>query len=297
MENNKNQTTTFDYTEGTKRGVKYFGICVLVGIVVVMIVTYAIGAMLNASGAKASVYQPETPAQQKAFDDWKLYEIEHNCEMERAIAVANMHDAGHGVFIAKDLNLIQIKSTWTCEDQKSIIPTAKALSFEISSFNTQDNGINSQGSIQSSRDISSISVPSNTLAGIHSTEHNSEGLKKHPVMIKGSPSQQQYIDYAWNTYHDKNLVYLLKAENGLITPDRKHLIAYYYCPKTHKKGVFNDWGFGGTSDCWHPEIVKDPRFFSDPDWQIDQVYKLYKEGTTFSSRPKWASMKQYFNWI
>ncbi len=178
-----------------------------------------------------------------------------------------------------DLDQKQSKDCGTQE----FIPTAKALSFETSSFNTQDNAISFLAS--NGDNFGANNNNSNEISSI---------ITKHPVMIKGSPSQQQYIDYAWNTYHDKNLVYLMKAENGLITPDRQHSTAYY-CPG--KKGVFHDWGFGGISDCYHPEIVKDPRFFSDPQWQIDQVYNLYKGGTKFASRPKWASMKQYFTWI
>jgi hypothetical protein len=115
----------------------------------------------------------------------------------------------------------------------------------------------------------------------------------HPIH-KGSPGQQEYIDYAWNTYHDKNLVYLMKAENGLISPDRKHPLKYW-CPGTKSWG--HDWGFGGISDCYHPQITNDPRFLTDWRWQIDQVYLLYKGGTKFYSRPKWSQMAKFFQWV
>lgn len=199
----------------------------------------------------------------ESHDPEQVYQVarQQYCEAEKTLAHTKMrqHVESPDQYPLSSEKLLDLdqKQSKNCEGSDSIIPTAKALSFDPDMMTPVK-------------------------------------VDLHPVMIKGSPSQQQYIDYAWNTYHDKNLVYLMKAENGLITPDRQHSTAYY-CPG--KKGVFHDWGFGGISDCYHPEIVKDSRFFSDPQWQIDQVYNLYKGGTKFASRPKWASMKQYFQWI
>lgn len=179
------------------------------------------------------------------------------------------------------------KQSKSCDDQ-SIIPVAKALSFDTLSFNNQDNG-SSYKNIGNSNN--NMQLLYNNLSDHQITQKKE--IEKHPV-FHGSPQQQEYIDYAWNTYHDKNLIYLMKAENGLITPDRKHDLSYW-CKKRKTWG--NDWGFGGISDCHHREITSDPRFFTDWKWQIDQVYKLYKGGTTFTSRPNWASMAQYFDWI
>lgn len=193
------------------------------------------------------------------------------CPLKKEAALAKLEDDNHGVkyqgmnrdqtALYRDMDCSKIKVDITVEFDSAVswIPTAKALSFDESNF----------------------------------SENSNSPQVLHPIH-KGSLEQQKYIDYAWNTYHDKNLIYLMKAENGLITPDRKHSTAYY-CPK--KKGVFHDWGFGGISDCYHSEITKDPRFFSDPYWQIDQVYRLYKGGTRFASRKNWPKMAKYFDWV
>lgn len=118
------------------------------------------------------------------------------------------------------------------------------------------------------------------------------GLDKRPIHA-GSPEQQLIIDYIWNTYHDKTFLYLAKAENGLISPDRRHPIKYW-CAKKKRWGY--DWGLYGISDCYHEDKTSDPRFFTDWKWQVGEAYKLYKGGTRFYGMQRIAKVKKSFTW-
>ncbi len=218
------------------------------------------GQVMPSKDNYAAMIQDAQTAFNQKEEAKKQAEVD-SCEALKALAHLNIqqHNDSPVEYPLSAARLIDLdqKQSKDCGTGNSLIPVAKALSFES--------------------------------AGIQA-----KPAQKHPIMIKGSTQQQTYIDYAWNTYHDKSLVYLMKAENGLITPDRKHLLTYW-CAKRKTWG--NDWGFGGTSDCYHHEVTSDPRFFTDWKWQIDQVYKLYKGGTTFHSRKNWPAMSQYFNWV
>lgn len=244
------------------------------------------GSLYLLGGAsKASNPEAQSPRAEELYKQWEAERDTRECNEQKKVAQANYEDVRNGFGVDKDMNSLKAKIIKDCG--WNIVPTTKALSFETSSFNHQNND-----STTSNRPPSRVH---NGINNTGTTEISSKGLKKELRPIHhGSPEQQKYIDYAWNTYHDKNLIYLMKAENGLITPDRKHTLSYG-CPK--KRGVFNDWGFGGISDCWHPKITSDPRFFNDPYWQIDQVYRLYKGGTKFHSRPNWPKMAKYFDWV
>ena len=86
--------------------------------------------------------------------------------------------------------------------------------------------------------------------------------------------QRIWMHEAWEMTHDKEFMYMLKAENGLLNSDRRHN------PANNAAGV--DWGFCGINDHWHPEIVSDPRFF-EPMWQLEKCWELYQGGTKFHS--------------
>ena len=80
--------------------------------------------------------------------------------------------------------------------------------------------------------------------------------------------QNQYVRIAdIISNHDLNFLALLDAESASWTIDRK--------------GVTGDIGFCQTSPYYHPEITNDPRFLTDPEWQIAQCYRMYKGGVTF----------------
>ena len=85
--------------------------------------------------------------------------------------------------------------------------------------------------------------------------------------------QKHWMQVAWQISKDKDFMYMLKAENGLLNHDRKH--------DAGKNSVGTDWGFCGTNDYWHKDKVNDPRFFSDPKWQLEKCYEMFKGGTTF----------------
>jgi hypothetical protein len=86
--------------------------------------------------------------------------------------------------------------------------------------------------------------------------------------------------------NDLDFLATLDAENGLWTPDRQHDTPYWNGGKTIKgkympPAWYNDHGLCGTSDYYHWDIVEDPRFLTDPYWQLNQCWELYSRGTRF----------------
>jgi hypothetical protein len=123
-------------------------------------------------------------------------------------------------------------------------------------------------------------------------QRSNQGVPLH----KGSSKQQEAIDYAWQISKDPNFIYLLKAENGKISIDRKSDIV--------GSNGYRDYGYCQINKGFHPKIVKDSRFFTDMRWQLDQCYRLYKGGTTFYGLTKFKSnkafqskVKEAFDWV
>ena len=87
-----------------------------------------------------------------------------------------------------------------------------------------------------------------------------------------SDEQRHWMQVAWDiSNHDEQFLYLLKAENGELSPDRQSDV--------FKNGLQEDsWGFCQIHRPSHPEIVNDPRFFSDPQWQLEQCHALFIGG-------------------
>ena len=87
--------------------------------------------------------------------------------------------------------------------------------------------------------------------------------------------QKHWTQVAWRiSGYDKEFMYMLKGENGLFNHDRQSLV--------YSNGVREpSYGFCQIHAGYHPKIVNDPRFFSDPEWQLQQCYRLWKEGTVF----------------
>ena len=85
--------------------------------------------------------------------------------------------------------------------------------------------------------------------------------------------QRKWMNEAWNLSHDKEFMYMLKAENGLLNHDRRH------DPSQNMVGV--DWGFCGTNDVHNATVRNDPRFMTDPLWQLGECYRMFKGGTAF----------------
>ncbi len=83
--------------------------------------------------------------------------------------------------------------------------------------------------------------------------------------------QRKWMNEAWEMSHDKEFMYMMKAENGLLNHDRQG----------HSSNVGTDWGFCQINDYYHSELVNDPRFLSEPLWQLEQCYRLYRSGTKF----------------
>jgi len=105
--------------------------------------------------------------------------------------------------------------------------------------------------------------------------------------IGASADQQKYVDMAYEiSGGDKDFVYLLEAESGTWTIDRKS-------KKVGSNGYY-DYGFAQINKGFHKEIVNDPRFFKDPYWQIQQAYKLYKGGTRFYAKKNIPRIKKNF---
>lgn len=87
--------------------------------------------------------------------------------------------------------------------------------------------------------------------------------------------QRHWMQVAWEiSGHDKQFLYMLKAENGLLNHDRQSEVV--------KNGIREpSFGFCQIHRGYHPNIVNDPRFFSDPGWQMQKCYELWTGGTAF----------------
>jgi len=82
--------------------------------------------------------------------------------------------------------------------------------------------------------------------------------------------QQQYVRMAAEiSNNDLDFLTTLNQENGLWDPGRK---AY---------GNEDSWGFCMFNRIWHSKTVDDPRFFTDPEWQMQKCWNAYKGGVRF----------------
>ena len=98
--------------------------------------------------------------------------------------------------------------------------------------------------------------------------------------------QNKYVRIASQiSNNDLDFLALIDAENGLWTPDRLHGV---------NSDGSRDYGFCGINKYWHPEIVNDSRFQSDPKWQLEQCLRLYKGGTKFYGKSKIHITKKHF---
>lgn len=204
------------------------------------------GLIFMSTGNAESKYAPKYKASAAQIE--KLLRNSW-CPMKRNNAADKLEDDNHGVkfdnmnrdqtALYRDMDCSKIKIDILVEfnppknlEKVSFIPTAKALSFDNSSF-----------------------------------------LEKPKELRPIHAGNQAYIDYAWEISHDRNFIYMLKAENGLISPDRRS-------DKVGLNGYY-DYGFCQTNAGHHKQTVKDPRFFTDWKWQMDQCLEKYRGGTTF----------------
>ena len=116
-----------------------------------------------------------------------------------------------------------------------------------------------------------------------------------PYKKGASEEQQKIIDFAWEKTKDPTFVYLLEAENGLWSVNRKSMDCSQGC----------DWGLCQVNELWHPDIVSDPKFCKnsqDPhdmncaEFQITTCYNLFKNGTTFYGMNNIETSKLNFEW-
>lgn len=112
--------------------------------------------------------------------------------------------------------------------------------------------------------------------------------EKRPKLTAGhTEEQQKYIDYAWDISHDENFIYLLKAENGALSPTT--------ASKGVNKNGYRDVGLCQINMGYHKKIVNDPRF-TDYKWQLEQCLRLYRNGTKFYAKKNIWKVKKFFIW-
>jgi len=111
--------------------------------------------------------------------------------------------------------------------------------------------------------------------------------KSSQIYIKKGVGEDQnkYVRFA-SKISDNNLEFIatLQGENSLWTPDRKHRDGH-------------GWGFCGFDDRWWGKIINDPRFFNDPEWQLNQCWEKFQGGTRFYARDRWKERAVYFELI
>lgn len=132
-------------------------------------------------------------------------------------------------------------------------------------------------------------------------EFNVEPPKEHdwsvfPAISGHSIEQVETLRLAYEiSGGDKEFLYMLKGENGAISIDRRSevMVRKYILDgngerRKDKNGedmfiVFREpsYGFCQIHSGYHPEIVGDPRFFTDKKWQLEQCHRLWKGGTKF----------------
>ena len=96
-----------------------------------------------------------------------------------------------------------------------------------------------------------------------------------PVKVGGTDEQQIKVQYAWDISNgDKDFLYMIEGESSTWDETRQSEVV-----KNGKREA--SYGICQIHKGYHPRIVKDPRFFTDWKWQIDQCYKLWKGGTPF----------------
>ena len=82
--------------------------------------------------------------------------------------------------------------------------------------------------------------------------------------------------------NDLDFLCMLDGENGEWKPDRK------------ANGNEDAWGFCMFNRRWHSDIVDDERFFTDPEWQMQQCYNAYKNGVKFYGKQHCWKTKSNF---
>lgn len=112
-----------------------------------------------------------------------------------------------------------------------------------------------------------------------------------PYVYGADDRKQEVIDYAWDVSGDPSFIYTLEAESSAWSPyKRSNGWVWYGGRKTY------DWGICQISERWHPEIVRDPRFFKDWKWQVDECWRLYASGTRFYGSDRENHVKNRFSW-
>lgn len=109
----------------------------------------------------------------------------------------------------------------------------------------------------------------NGIRAFLSEPQSSETIKLYKKKDVGE-DQNQYVRYASKiSNNDLDFLATLNAENGLWD---------------HRRRATNgepSYGFCQIHTYWHSNIVNDPRFFTDPFWQLDKCWELYTGGTRF----------------
>lgn len=114
-------------------------------------------------------------------------------------------------------------------------------------------------------------------------------IAKKPCVKKNvGEDQQQWVRIASEiSGNDLDFLATLEAENGLWSPFRQSDYV--------KNGVREpSYGFCQIHKGYHPEIVNDPRFFTDARWQLEQCWRLYKGGTKFYGKNNISKTKSRF---
>jgi len=135
----------------------------------------------------------------------------------------------------------------------------------------------------------------------------------HRHVLAGDYNEYQYhwTDYAWNTYKDKEFMYMLATENGLFNHDKrsnvyKDILLFNNdgTPLLNADGtqafkrVYEDsWGFCQIHRYYHSDKVNDPRFLTDPQWQMDTCYELFTGGTVFYGYKRYMKGGKYADTI
>lgn len=104
----------------------------------------------------------------------------------------------------------------------------------------------------------------------------------------GESWKEEPSKYAWSLNPDKLMIMTFIAEGDFNLKRRSDL-----------KGAngYYDWGICQINEGYHKKIVRDPRFFTDWKFQVEQCVKLYKGGTTFYGQKRLLRDKKYYKQV
>ena len=134
--------------------------------------------------------------------------------------------------------------------------------------------------------LKSRPVGPETRTGQEASEGSNESILKHKWRWP-EDTRNKLINYAYKiSSGDMKFIGTLEVENYMRSGSRRSL-------KRWANGYF-DRGMCQINQGYHKDIVNNSRFWTDDFWQLEQCWKLYKEGTRFYGKDNYRAVLDRF---